>query len=68
LALNYQGQTDRIVNRIAAERYLNQGRLLRARAEKDASQGHHEAAIETMEQATQHLIDALRASGVEGFY
>ncbi len=68
IALNHQGRTDRIVNRAATDRYLNQGRLLRAEAEEDAKQGRHEVAIQTMEQATQQLVDALRASGVEVSY
>jgi len=46
---------------------VDESRRLRTQAESEAARGDHAIAIKTMEQATSHLVRALRALGVPAF-
>ncbi len=46
---------------------VDESRRLRTQAESEAARGDHAIAIKTMEEATSHLVRALRALGVPAF-
>lgn len=52
------------VNRTLIQRYLEENRQLRSRAETEAGAGDYKAAITSLENATGQLVRALRLSGM----
>ncbi len=68
LALEEVAEPQRAAIAAATGRYLAMGEALRAQAEAEARKGDYVSSIRTMEQATEQLVNALRASGVEGLY